>query len=91
MGQADSLVPISHAVTDNYSRKILAWTVGERLNPMNTCNRLKRAAPCLSKPETKVDMDSGAENLNKDVDKLHFARPGYGTRCCRPHCSARER
>jgi transposase InsO family protein len=26
-----------HAVIDNYSRRILAWTVAETLNPMNTC------------------------------------------------------
>ena len=25
-----------HAVIDNYSLKVLAWTVAERLNPMNT-------------------------------------------------------
>ena len=25
-----------YAVIDNYSRKILAWTVAERLNPTNT-------------------------------------------------------
>jgi transposase InsO family protein len=59
-----------HAVIDNYSRKILAWTVAERLNPMNTCYVLQQAAACLSKPETKVYMDSGVENLNKNVDKL---------------------
>ena len=59
-----------HAVIDNYSRKILAWTVAERLNPMNTCYVLHQALACLSKPETKVYMDSGVENLNKDVDKL---------------------
>jgi putative transposase len=59
-----------HAVIDNYSRRILAWTVAERLNPMNTCLVLRQAAPCLSEPETKVYMDSGVENLNKDVDQL---------------------
>ena len=31
---------------------------------------LNQAAACLSVPETKVYMDSGVENLNKDVDKL---------------------
>jgi transposase InsO family protein len=59
-----------HAVIDNYSRKILAWTVAETLNPMNTCYVLQHAAACLSAPATKVYMDSGVENLNKDVDKL---------------------
>ena len=59
-----------HAVMDNYSRKTLAWTVSERLNPLNTCFVLEQAATYLSVPETTVVMDSGAENLNKDVDKL---------------------
>ena len=59
-----------HAVIDNYSRRILAWTVAEKLNPMNTCYVLNQAAASLSEPETKVYMDSGVENLNKDVDKL---------------------
>ena len=59
-----------HAVIDNYSRRILAWTVGDKLNPMNTCLVLNQAAAHLSDSETKVCMDSGVENLNKDVDKL---------------------
>jgi len=59
-----------HAAIDNYSRKILAWTVSERLNPLNTCFVLEQAATYLSVPETTVVMDSGVENLNKDVDKL---------------------
>jgi len=59
-----------HAVIDNYSRRILAWTVAEKLNPMNTCYVLRQAAACLNGSDTKVYMDSGVENLNKDVDKL---------------------
>jgi len=59
-----------HAVIDNFSRRILAWTVADRLNPMNTCFVLNQAAACVSEPETKVYMDSGVENLNKEVDKL---------------------
>jgi len=59
-----------HAVIDNCSRKILAWTVAERLNPMNTCLVLNQAAACLIESETKVYMDSGVKNLNKDADKL---------------------
>ncbi len=33
-----------HAIIDNYSRKILAWTVAERLDPTATCQRLLAAA-----------------------------------------------
>jgi transposase InsO family protein len=59
-----------HAVIDNYSRRVLAWTVAETQSPMNTCYVLEHAAKSLSSSETKVYMDSGVENLNKDVDKL---------------------
>lgn len=59
-----------HAVMDNYSRKILAWTVAEQLNPMNTCLVLHQAATSLSESETKVYMDSGVENPNKDVNRI---------------------
>ncbi len=59
-----------HAVIDNYSRRVLAWTVTERLNPMNTCFILEQAARCLEQPEASVTMDSGVENINKDVDEL---------------------
>jgi transposase InsO family protein len=54
-----------HAVMDNYSRKILAWTLAEQLNPMNTCLVLNQAAASLSESETKVYMDSGVENLTR--------------------------
>jgi putative transposase len=60
-----------HAVIDNFSRRILAWTVAGRLDPMNTCDVLSRAARHLN-AATKADvfMDSGVENLNADVDSL---------------------
>ncbi len=59
-----------HAVIDNYSQRILAWTVAEKLDPMNTCHVLQHAANCLGNSVTQVYMDSGVENLNKNVDKL---------------------
>ncbi len=59
-----------HAVIDNYSRRILAWTVAEKLDPMNTCHVLQHAANCLGNSVTQLYMDSGVENLNKNVDKL---------------------
>ena len=37
---------------------------------MSTCYVLRQAANCQHEPETKVYMDSGVENLNRDVDKL---------------------
>jgi putative transposase len=58
-----------HAVIDNFSRRILAWTVAGHLDPMNTHDVLTRAAGPLV-ASTNVFMDSGVENLNGDVDPL---------------------
>ncbi len=56
-----------HAVIDNFSRRILAWAIAGRLDPMNTRDVLTRAAGHLV-ASTKADvfMDSGVENLNGD-------------------------
>ena len=60
-----------HAVIDNFSRRILAWTIADRLDPMNTRDVLVRAASNLEGPMTaEVYMDSGVENLNASVDPL---------------------
>jgi transposase InsO family protein len=63
-----------HAVIDNFSRRILAWTVADHLDPMNTRDVLTTAAANLE-ASTKADvfMDSGVENLNGDVDALFEA------------------
>jgi transposase InsO family protein len=58
-----------HAVIDNFYRRILAWTVASRLDPMNTHDVLTRAAGHLV-ASTNVFTDSGVENLNGDVDRL---------------------
>jgi transposase InsO family protein len=39
-----------HAVIDNYSRKILAWTVAARLDPATTCAVLVAAGRHLKRP-----------------------------------------
>jgi putative transposase len=60
-----------HAVIDNFSRRILAWTVADRLDPMNTHAVLTGAASHLADASrADVVMDSGVENLNGAVDKL---------------------
>jgi putative transposase len=60
-----------HAVIDNFSRKILAWTVADRLDAMNTHAVLTTAAGNLAaSAKADVFMDSGVENLNGDVDPL---------------------
>ena len=61
------------AVLDNYSRKILAWTVMERFAPSNTCQLLLAAGKHLvtaSRP--LLYADSGVENVNGAVDSILF-------------------
>jgi transposase InsO family protein len=63
-----------HAVIDNYSRKILAWTVANRLDPAATCQVLvtakryfepaKAGAAGEAADSTLVYSDSGVENVN---------------------------
>lgn len=61
-----------HAVVDNLSRKVLAWRVAERLEPATTRSILLEALDNsnLSQCLPKVVMDSGVENINREVDGL---------------------
>jgi putative transposase len=61
-----------HAVIDNYSRRILSWTLEDRLGSGGTCRILREAAIQLRDrfEETTVVADSGAENVNGEVDEL---------------------
>lgn len=57
-----------HAVIDNYSRRILAWTVAARLEPTATCQLLLDAGRHLifaGRP--LLYADSGVENVNGAV------------------------
>ena len=57
-----------HAIIDNYSRKILAWTVATRLEPTATCQLLLDAGKHLvfaGRP--LLYADSGIENVNGAV------------------------
>ena len=60
------------AVVDNYSRRILAWTVEDHLGSGGTCRILRDAAVQLRDrfEETTVIADSGSENVNGEVDEL---------------------
>jgi hypothetical protein len=66
-----------HAVMDNFSRKILAWTIGARLDPTATCGVLveagKHLAPAEPRPAITVMADSGVENVNAAVDATLLA------------------
>jgi len=59
-----------HAVADNYSRRILAWRLAEKLSPVTTCQVLAEAAENLKGQESavKVITDGGGENVNEAVD-----------------------
>jgi putative transposase len=61
-----------HAVIDNYSRRILSWTLEEQLGSGGTCRILREAVIQLNDcPEhTIVVADSGSENVNGAVDDL---------------------
>ena len=57
------------AVLDNYSRKILAWTVTARFDPSNTCQVLLAAGKHLvTAGRPLLYADSGVENVNGAVD-----------------------
>lgn len=61
-----------HAVIDNFSRRILAWRVSNRLEPGNTVAVLLAAAAVV-KPSTTPPTfvaDAGVENINSKVDEL---------------------
>ena len=58
-----------HAVIDNFSRRILAWRLAERLDPTTTCEVLVEAGRAIGCVPTVV-ADSGVENVNGQVDAL---------------------
>lgn len=60
------------AVIDNYSRRILSWTLEKRLGSGGTCRILHDAVVQLRDfaEDTVVIADSGSENVNGAVDDL---------------------
>jgi putative transposase len=61
-----------HAIIDNFSRRILAWKLAEKLSPLTTCELLQDAAQYLGADDDPPELyaDSGVENVNEDVDAL---------------------
>jgi transposase InsO family protein len=59
-----------HAIIDNFSRRILSWTLETRLGSGATCRVLRDAAKEIvgNKDSSRVVTDSGCENVNGDVD-----------------------
>ncbi len=65
-----------HAVIDNYSRKILAWSVAEKLEFATTVRILRDAArrAVSAQDAPTLVTDAGVENVNSGVDELIFSR-----------------
>jgi transposase InsO family protein len=59
-----------HAVIDNYSRKLLAWKLVNKLDPTTTCQMLETAGRHLVDVVPTAMADSGVENINGQVDEL---------------------
>ena len=53
-----------HAVIDNFSRRILAWTIAGNLDPTNTCLVLKQAGEKLLGVMPTLYVDNGIENFS---------------------------
>ncbi len=59
-----------HAVIDNSSRRILAWTVSATFDSSTTAELLLNAASRLVDEKPTLLVDGGVENYNSAVDKL---------------------
>ena len=61
-----------HGVTENFSRKILAWRLTERFDPASTVAVLVEAGNCRTDSGGKPMLmaDGGIENFNGGVDEM---------------------
>jgi transposase InsO family protein len=59
-----------HAVVDNFSRRILAWSVAGTFRPGITAQLLLDASKTMTSGEPMVLVDGGVENFNSAVDKV---------------------
>ena len=59
-----------HTVSDNFSRRVLAWRVHESFVPAVSAELLVEAARGISDDTPQVLVDGGVENYNTAVDKL---------------------
>jgi len=64
---ADGTKAYLYALIDNFSRRILAWRLAERLDPTTTCEVLVEAGKAIGCVPTVV-ADSGVENVNEQVN-----------------------
>jgi transposase InsO family protein len=61
-----------HASVHNFSRRVLAWRLAEKLDPLTTCQVLTEAAKNLRGGASPVSVltDGGVENVNDIVDEF---------------------
>ncbi len=60
-----------HAIIDNFSRRILAWSVADRFQPATTAHLLKSATESMTaSAEPIVLVDGGVETCNSAVDAV---------------------
>ena len=61
-----------YGVIDNFSRRLLAWKLEEKLSPVTTCVVLAEAAKNLPEALSRVTLltESGVENVNCTVDEF---------------------
>jgi transposase InsO family protein len=61
-----------HAAIDNYSRRILSWTLEDRLGSGGTCRLLRDTAQQLrgGARDATVVADGGSENVNAEVNDV---------------------
>ena len=59
-----------HAVIDNFSRRILAWSAASSFNPIVTASLLRMAVNEISEIRPTLLVDGGVENFNAEVDAV---------------------
>ncbi|MCH9686334.1 MAG: transposase family protein [Deltaproteobacteria bacterium] len=59
-----------HAVMDNFSRKVLAWQLSEKIMGQTTTAVLQRALAFIESADVHLLTDSGVENVNQVVDDV---------------------
>ena len=60
-----------HAIIDNFSRRILAWSVADSFHPAITAHLLKSASDSSTESEKPtILVDGGIENFNSAVDEV---------------------
>ena len=59
-----------HAIIDNFSRRVLAWSVSDTFDPGITSSMLRKALDGTNSSTPTLMVDGGVENYNKSVDEI---------------------